>query len=221
LTGVDVSDYGSGLDENINLGLLVKKILKETTVERLRISSIDISKLNKDLEDVFQYESRLMPHIHLSLQSGDDMVLTRMLRRHTRGETVEKCHKLLEKRKELVFGADLIAGFPTESDEMHKNSVKIIEEIPIVFGHIFPYSERPETEAASMPQVAKNVRKQRAKELRQECEKNLNALKKSVIGTRQKVLIESDRKGRLENYLLIDLNGNYGNDIGNIITIFV
>jgi threonylcarbamoyladenosine tRNA methylthiotransferase MtaB len=219
LTGVDVSDYGKGLDEKINLGLLTKRILRETGIERLRISSIDISKLNGDLEEVYQQEQRLMPHIHLSLQSGDNMILKRMLRRHTREMAIEKCLELKSRRKGLVFGADLIAGFPTETEKMHENSVKIIGEIPISFGHIFPYSERPKTEAALMLQVDKSVRRERARELRVACSVNLNILKKSVKNTRQMVLIESKSKGRLENYLQVDLKGDYSGDVGKIIEI--
>ena len=148
LTGIDITDYGKRLNEDINLGKLIKKILKETQIERLRISSLDIADLNEDLDEVLKYEKRLMPHIHLSLQSGDNTILKRMLRRHTREQVLEKCHNILEVRPEVVIGADLIAGFPTETDEMHQNSIKIIQELPITYGHIFPYSERPETKAS-------------------------------------------------------------------------
>ena len=216
LTGIDITDYGKRLDENINLGKLIKKIIKETTLERLRISSVDIADLNEDLDEAIKYEKRLMPHLHLSLQSGDNTILKRMLRRHTREQVLEKCHSILNTRPEIVLGADLIAGFPTETNEMHKNSVKIIRELPITYGHIFPYSERPETVAAKMPQVPKHIRKERAKELRIETEKNLNILKNKLKGTKQKVLIEGNGKGRLENYLQIDVaDNNY--KIGDIV----
>ena len=218
LTGVDITDYGKRLDENINLGQLIKKILKETTLERLRISSVDVADLNKDLDDVLKYEKRVMPHIHLSLQSGDNMILKRMLRRHTRELVLEKCKSILDVRKDIVIGADLIAGFPTETEEMHLNSIKIIQELPITYGHIFPYSERPETKAALMPQVPKHIRKERAKQLREETEKNLINLKNKLKGTSQKVLIEGNGKGRLENYLQIDVDKNYrAGDIVDII----
>jgi threonylcarbamoyladenosine tRNA methylthiotransferase MtaB len=219
LTGIDVSDYGKGLDENINLGLLIKEILKKTSIERLRISSLDVSKLNADLKEVFLQEQRLMPHIHLSLQSGDNMILCRMLRRHRREDVIEKCLELKNERKGLVFGADLIAGFPTETEEAHQNSLKIIKEIPIVFGHIFPYSERPETKAALMPQVDKGVRKRRAGELRSECTKNLDILRKNMNGTRQKALIEGEFVGRLENYLQVRLEEGQRGNIGKIIEV--
>ena len=218
LTGIDITDYGKRLDENINLGQLIKKILKETALERLRISSVDVADLNKDLDDVLKYEKRVMPHIHLSLQSGDNMILKRMLRRHTRELVLEKCKSILEVRKDIVIGADLIAGFPTETEEMHLNSIKIIQELPITYGHIFPYSERPETKAALMPQVPKHIRKERAKQLREETEKNLINLKNKLKGTSQKVLIEGNGKGRLENYLQIDVDKNYrAGDIVDII----
>ena len=218
LTGIDITDYGKRLDEDINLGKLIKKILKETTLERLRISSVDIADLNEDLDYVLKYENRVMPHIHLSLQSGDNMILKRMLRRHTRELVLEKCKSILDVRKDIVIGADLIAGFPTETEEMHLNSIKIIQELPITYGHIFPYSERPETKAALMPQVPKHIRKERAKQLREETEKNLINLKNKLKGISQKVLIEGNGKGRLENYLQIDVDKNYrAGDIVDII----
>ena len=219
LTGIDITDYGKKLDENINLGQLIKKILKETTLERLRISSIDVADLNEDLDNVLKYEKRVMPHIHLSLQSGDNMILKRMLRRHTRELVLEKCKSILDVRKDIVIGADLIAGFPTETEEMHLNSIKIIQELPITYGHIFPYSERPETKAALMPQVPKHIRKERAKQLREETEKNLINLKNKLKGTSQKVLIEGNGKGRLENYLQIDVDKTY--KAGDIIDIVI
>lgn len=217
LSGVNIADYGKRLNEDINLGQLIKKILNETDLERLRISSVDVAELNDDLMDVFINESRLMPHIHLSLQSGDNTILKRMIRRHRREDVFEKCGKIMNKRKDFVIGADLIAGFPTETDEMFDNSVSIIEELPITYGHIFPYSQRPETKAALMPQVEKKVRKERAKILREVVEKNLNNLRKRINGTKQKVLVESDKFGRLENYLQVELNGDYSKNIGKII----
>lgn len=219
LTGIDITDYGKRLNEDINLGKLIKKILKETQIERLRISSLDIADLNEDLDEVLKYEKRLMPHIHLSLQSGDNTILKRMLRRHTREQVIEKCHNILKVRPEVVIGADLIAGFPTETDEMHQNSIKIIQELPITYGHIFPYSERPETKASLMPQVVKHIRKQRAKELREECDKNLKILKNKLKGTKQKVLIEGNGMGRLENYLQVEVGAEFGDCVGEVVEI--
>ena len=221
LTGVDISDYGKRLDENINLGLLIKKILKETAVERLRISSIDIAKLNNDLMNVFYNDKRLMPHIHLSLQSGDNEILKKMARRHSREETIEKCFQLKKYRPDIIFGADFIAGFPTETEQQHQNSVDIIKQIPIIFGHIFPYSERPETPASKLPQLNKVIRKERARQLRETANENLQRLKKELAGTRQKVLVESESTGRLENYLQIKLNGDFKDKIGEIVEIII
>lgn len=221
LTGIDITDYGKRLDENINLGKLIKKIIKETSVERLRISSVDIADLNDDLDEVLKYEKRLMSHIHLSLQSGDNIILKRMLRRHTREQVFEKCNSILNVRPEVVIGADLIAGFPTETEEMHNNSIKIIKELPITYGHIFPYSIRPETKAALMPQINKQTKKRRAKELRNEAGKNLNILKNKLKGTVQKVLVEGNRKGRLENYLQINLPENFDDKVGEIVEVVI
>lgn len=221
LTGIDITDYGKRLDEDVNLGRLIKKILKETQIERLRISSLDIADLNEDLDEVLKYEKRLMPHIHLSLQSGDNTILKRMLRRHTREQVIEKCHNILEIRPEVVIGADLIAGFPTETDKMHQNSIKIIQELPITYGHVFPYSERPETKASLMPQVAKYIRKQRAKELREECNKNLEVLKSKLKGTKQKVLIEGNGMGRLENYLQVEVGDEFDDCVGEIVEMVI
>ena len=221
LTGVDISDYGKRLDENINLGLLIKKILKETAVERLRISSIDIAKLNNDLMNVFYNDKRLMPHIHLSLQSGDNEILKKMARRHSREETIEKCFQLKKYRPDIIFGADFIAGFPTETEQQHQNSVDIIKQIPIIFCHIFPYSERPETPASKLPQLNKVIRKERARQLRETANENLQRLKKELAGTRQKVLVESESTGRLENYLQIKLNGDFKDKIGEIVEIII
>ncbi len=221
LTGIDITDYGKRLDENINLGKLIKKIIKEKSVERLRISSVDIADLNDDLDEVLKYEKRLMSHIHLSLQSGDNIILKRMLRRHTREQVFEKCNSILNVRPEVVIGADLIAGFPTETEEMHNNSIKIIKELPITYGHIFPYSIRPETKAALMPQINKQTKKRRAKELRNEAGKNLNILKNKLKGTVQKVLVEGNRKGRLENYLQINLPENFDDKVGEIVEVVI
>ena len=196
-------------------------ILKETDVERLRLSSLDISDLNGELLDVIKTEDRLMPHLHLSLQSGNNIILKRMMRRHTKEDIFRICYDILKTRPRLVFGADFIAGFPTETDDMHKDSLEVIKKVPITYGHIFPYSERPGTKAALMPQLPKKVRKFRAKELRDATEYNLNNLVKNLYGTKQKVLIESKNNGRLENYLQIKLPLNYKGSVGEIVEMIV
>ena len=221
LTGINIGDYGTDFEDKLNLGILIGRILKETSVERLRLSSLDIACLNNEMLDTIKSEDRLMPHLHLSLQSGDNMILKRMMRRHTREDVFNICANILNSRPNVVFGADFIAGFPTETEDMHKNSLEIIEKIPITYGHVFPYSERPGTKAALMPQLPKSVRKSRAKELRDLAEFNLNKLRNSLLGTRQKVLIETKNLGRLENYLQVNLNGNFERNIGEILDIMI
>ena len=221
LTGINISDYGNDIDKKTNLGTLIRKILKETDIERLRLSSLDISDLNGELLDVIKTEDRVMPHLHLSLQSGNNIILKRMMRRHTKEDIFRICYDILNSRPKLIFGADFIAGFPTESDDMHKDSLEVIKKVPITYGHIFPYSERPGTKAALMPQLPKKIRKLRAKELRDATGYNLNNLIKSLSGTKQKVLIESKNNGRLENYLQIKLPLNYKGSVGEIVEMIV
>jgi threonylcarbamoyladenosine tRNA methylthiotransferase MtaB len=221
LTGVNICDYGRNLGINLNLGGLVEKILRETSLERLRLSSLDIAAMDQGLVESIKYEKRLMPHIHLSLQSGSDIILKRMLRRHRREEVFNLCQNILETRPELAIGADFIAGFPTETEEMHQDSLAMIDGIPIVYGHIFPYYERPGTKAALMPQIRRSLRRRRAGELRNRVSRNLGKFKESLRGTEQKVLVETRNLGRLENYLQINLDGNYGGEIGNIVNIIL
>ncbi len=205
LTGIDITDYGKRLDEKINLGQLMKKILKETDLPRLRLSSIDIADVNDDLKDVLFNEERVMPHIHISLQSGDNTILKRMARRHTREQVIDFCNEIKKYRKNIAIGADLIAGFPTETEAMHKNSYKLIEEIGLVFGHIFPYSVRENTPASLMEQVPMETRRRRAKELRAITQIQLEEFTKEQSKFTHKVLIENETTGRTENYLTVKL----------------
>lgn len=221
LTGINIGDYGSDFEEKLSLGILIEKILQKTSIERLRLSSLDIACLNSETLNVIKSEDRLMPHLHLSLQSGDNMILKRMMRRHTREDVFNVCADILSSRSNVVFGADFIAGFPTETEDMHKNSLEVIEKIPITYGHIFPYSERSGTKAALMPQLSKNIRKSRAKELRNLAEFNMNKLRNSLLGTKQKVLIETKNLGRLENYLQVNLEGDFERNIGEILEVVV
>jgi threonylcarbamoyladenosine tRNA methylthiotransferase MtaB len=221
LTGVNICDYGKNLEANLTLGGLVVRILRETTVERLRLSSLDIAGMDRQLVDSIKYEKRLMPHVHLSLQSGNDVILRRMLRRHSREEVCERCSDILEVRRELVIGADFIAGFPTETEDMHRDSITMIDSLPVTYGHIFPFYERPGTKATLMPQLHRKLRKKRAKELREHAAANLKKLRESLKGTTQKVLIETGNLGRLENYLQINLSGNYGDKIGSIVDLIL
>ncbi|HSQ97450.1 MAG TPA: tRNA (N(6)-L-threonylcarbamoyladenosine(37)-C(2))-methylthiotransferase MtaB [Rickettsiales bacterium] len=205
LTGIDITDYGKRLGEDINLGKLMKKILKETDLPRLKLSSIDIADVNDDLKDVLFNEERVMPHIHISLQSGDNTVLRYMARRHNREQVIEFCNEIRKYRKNIGIGADLIAGFPQETEEMHQNSCKLIQEIGLVYGHIFPYSVRENTPAALMKQVPVDVRRIRARELRELTNKQLQEFTKEQMKLPHKILIESETVGRTENYLNIKL----------------
>ena len=160
LTGVDITSYGPDLPGKPSLGALTQQILKHVPqLKRLRISSIDSIEADEALMDVLKSEQRLMPHLHLSLQSGDNMILKRMKRRHLREDTINFVNEARALRPDMVFGADIIAGFPTETDEMFANSMKIVEECDLTYLHVFPYSIRPGTPAAKMPQVDKRVAK--------------------------------------------------------------
>lgn len=206
LTGIDITDYGKRLNEDINLGKLMAKILKETDLPRLKLSSIDIADVNDDLKVVLFNEERVMPHIHISLQSGDNTILKYMTRRHNREQVIDFCNEIRKYRKNIGIGADLIAGFPRETEEMHENSLKLIQEIGLVFGHIFPYSIRENTAAALMEQVPMETRRRRAKELRDLANKQLQKFTKEQLKLSHKVLIESEMVGRTENYLSIKLS---------------
>lgn len=221
LTGIDITDYGKRLNENINLGKLIKKILKDTKLPRLRLSSVDVADLNTDLKDVIYNEERVMPHIHISLQSGDDTILKRMARRHNRKDVIEFCNEIRKYKPNIGIGADLIAGFPTETDEMHKNSCDLIKEINLTFGHIFPYSIRDNTAAGKMEQIPIEIRRERAKELRKISELQLNTFTKEQLKLKHNILIENEKFGRTENYLLVKLPDNIlkTHKIGDIINV--
>ncbi|MDP1907867.1 MAG: tRNA (N(6)-L-threonylcarbamoyladenosine(37)-C(2))-methylthiotransferase MtaB, partial [Hyphomicrobium sp.] len=167
LTGVDLTSYGADLPGTPKLGALTKQILRHVPeLKRLRISSIDSIEVDRDLLDVIADDARLMPHLLLSLQSGDDMILKRMKRRHSRADAIDFCAQVRRLRPDIALGADIIAGFPTESEEMFGRSQDLVEECCLTFLHVFPYSPRPGTPAARMPQVNGNAIKQRAKRLR-------------------------------------------------------
>ena len=202
LTGVDVTSYGPDLPGNQTLGTLIQRIFQQVPdLPRLRLSSIDSVEIDDTLFDLICNEPRLMPHLHLSLQSGDDMILKRMKRRHGRADAIRIVRKIKDKRPEVTIGADIIAGFPTETEAMFGNSLKLVEECDIVHGHIFPYSVREGTPAARMPQIAHATIKDRAKKLRMACEKRREAWLKSLIGSTQSVLVERDGlTGHAENF---------------------
>lgn len=213
LTGVDITSYGQDLNEKINLGILIKNIIKGTNnLKRLRISSIDSIEIDDDFLEVFTSEKIIMPHLHLSLQSGNDMILKRMLRRHQTKDAIAFCEKIQKVRPESVFGADLIAGFPTESDSMHKSTKKHIADCNLTYLHIFPFSAKQGTPAARMPQVEKKVIQKRSKELREVGNQRLNMFLINEVGKEKKVLVEKPGFGRTEQYskVLIPEDNNQG-----------
>ncbi|QOZ74315.1 tRNA (N(6)-L-threonylcarbamoyladenosine(37)-C(2))-methylthiotransferase MtaB [Bradyrhizobium sp. CCBAU 53351] len=208
LTGVDLTSYGADLPGAPRLGMLTKQILRHVPeLKRLRISSIDSIEADADLLDAIADDARLMPHLHLSLQSGDDMILKRMKRRHSRQDAIAFCDQVRRLRPDVVFGADIIAGFPTETDEMFLRSLDLVEACGLTFLHVFPYSPRPGTPAARMPQVAGGAIKERARRLRAAGEAALRRRLQAEIGTTREVLIESEGQGRTEHYLPVAIAG--------------
>jgi threonylcarbamoyladenosine tRNA methylthiotransferase MtaB len=208
LTGVDLTSYGADLPGTPKLGRLVRQILRHVPeLKRLRISSIDQVEVDRDLLEVIAGDNRLMPHLHLSLQSGDDMILKRMKRRHSRREAIEFCAQVRRLRPDIALGADIIAGFPTETEEMFARSMDLVEECGLTFLHVFPYSKRPGTPAARMPQVSSEAIKARAKRLRAAAEAALQKRLTSEIGATRQVLIESATQGRTEHFLPVAIAG--------------
>ena len=208
LTGVDLTSYGSDLPGAPTLGMLTKQILKHVPeLRRLRISSIDSIEADRDLLDVIATDERLMPHLHLSLQAGDDMILKRMKRRHSRADAIAFCKQVRRLRPDIAFGADIIAGFPTETEEMFARSQDLVDECDLTFLHVFPYSPRPGTPAARMPQVDGRVIKDRARRLRANGQAALQRRLSSDAGTTRSVLIESATQGRTEHFVPVAVAG--------------
>ena len=209
LTGVDITSYGPDLPGSPTLGKLVQQILRHVPdLPRLRISSIDSIEADPAFYDAIASDPRLMPHLHLSLQSGDDMILKRMKRRHSRTEALEVVARLRALRPEMVFGADIIAGFPTETDEMFENSLSFVTEADLTYLHVFPYSPRPGTPAARMPQVDRHVARARAARLRALGETQFDKLVASRLGQVENVLVEQDGIGRQEQFIPVALSGH-------------
>ena len=199
LTGVDITDYGKDLPGDPNLFQLVKRILSLVPdLKQLRFSSMDCAEISSDFWPLLE-NHRVMPHFHLSLQAGNDLILKRMKRRHSRKQAIDFCHKVKKIRSDVVFGADIIAGFPTETDEMFKESIKLIDECNLTHLHVFPFSPRQSTPAASMPQISKEVIKNRAKILRDCGNKNLSKYLNQQIGRKATMLVEE-----------VDPTGSYG-----------
>ncbi len=218
LTGVDVTSWGHDLPGSPPLGSLVQEILRAfPALPRLRMSSLDGVEIDQQLEELFASEERLMPHLHLSLQHGHDMMLKRMKRRHLRADAVELVQRLKQRRPEIAIGADLIAGFPTEDAEMHAANLSIIQDCNIVHGHIFPYSPRPNTPAARMPQLDRSIIKQRAAELRAAVAQQRMKWLDSLVGKPLSVLAERDGTGYAPNFARVKVPE--GTAPGNILTL--
>jgi threonylcarbamoyladenosine tRNA methylthiotransferase MtaB len=207
LTGVDLTAYGADLPGTPSLGQMVRRLLAAVPeLERLRLSSLDPAEIDEELWRLLAEEKRLMPHLHLSLQAGDDLVLKRMKRRHSRAEAIAVARHARSLRPEVALGADLIAGFPTETEDMFRRSVDIITECGLAFVHVFPYSARPGTPAARMPQLHDPLVKERAARLRAAGEASLTAELSSRVGCETDVLIERPGRGRAEFYAAVEFS---------------
>ena len=207
LTGVDITAYGPDLDPDLTLGILVSQILRQIPdLERLRLSSLDPVETDSQLLQLFGEDHRLLPHLHLSLQSGDNLILKRMKRRHTREDAIAFCQSLRKIRPDMAFGADLIAGFPTETQEMFENTARLIEDCSLSFLHVFPFSARPQTPAANMPQLAGNVVRERAGKLRKIGDQAKARYFSAQIGKIRQVLIEQENKGHTEHFVPVKLH---------------
>ncbi|MDP6353434.1 MAG: tRNA (N(6)-L-threonylcarbamoyladenosine(37)-C(2))-methylthiotransferase MtaB [Alphaproteobacteria bacterium] len=211
LTGVDLTAYGADLPGRPTLGILIRRLLAAVPeLPRLRLSSLDPAEIDEPLFRAIAEEERLMPHLHLSLQSGDDLILKRMKRRHGRADAIAFCARARRSRPDIAFGADLIAGFPTESEAMFANTLSLIEACDLSSLHVFPYSPRPGTPAARMPAVRPEVAKRRAGVLRTAGEAALARRLRSRIGKRASVLIETPGRGKTEHFADIQLAGDAG-----------
>jgi threonylcarbamoyladenosine tRNA methylthiotransferase MtaB len=202
LTGVDITDYEGGL------GKLCQGLLGgEPRLERLRLSSLDSVEIDGALDELIAGEPRLLPHFHLSLQAGDDMILKRMRRRHSRTDAVRTVERIKAARPDATIGADLIAGFPTETEEMALNSLKLLDDCDVIAAHIFPFSARPNTPASRMPQLGHEVVKRRAARLRQVAAERRMRWLDGLIGAKQTVLIENRGKGHADNFAPVVVEG--------------
>jgi threonylcarbamoyladenosine tRNA methylthiotransferase MtaB len=212
LTGVDITSYDRG---GMNLGKLCQQLLKTIpALTRLRLSSLDSIEIDDALFELVAGEPRLMPHFHLSLQAGDDMILKRMKRRHSRAEAVRTVERIKDVRPDATIGADLIAGFPTETEEMALNSLKLLEDCDVVAAHIFPFSPRPETPADRMPQLSRELVKARAARLRQAAAQRRTRWLGGLVGSNQQVLIENNSKGHSDGFAPVRIEGTSRGDTG-------
>ena len=210
LTGVDITSYEPAL------GLLCQRLLADLPeLERLRLSSLDSIEIDDALMELVAGEPRLLPHFHLSLQAGDDLILKRMKRRHSRADAVRTVERLKAARPGLTIGADLIAGFPTESEAAAANTLALIDDCDIVAAHIFPFSPRPDTPAARMPQVERAIVKARAARLREAAATRRSAWLDGLVGSQQTVLIENNEKGHADNFAMVHTAGIMRGVVGN------
>lgn len=202
LTGVNISSYGQDLFPQTNISFIIRYLLKNVPeLKRLRLSSLDPADINDEFIELIAGEERLMPHIHESIQSGDNMILKRMGRRHSREQVIETNLKILEKRSEVIFGADIIAGFPTETDDMFENTRNLLTEGNLSLLHVFPYSKRPGTPAALMPQVLKKTATARAKILRECASEILNCKLQALVGRKVHILAETSEIAKTDSFL--------------------
>ena len=206
-TGVDVTSYGHDLPGQPTLGQMIRRVLALVPeLPRVRLSSLDPVEIDEDLWHLIEHEPRLMPHLHLSLQAGDDMTLKRMKRRHLRQDVIDVCNRARALRPDMAFGADIIAGFPTETEGMFANTMKIVEECDLTFLHVFPYSERDGTPAARMPQVEPSIRKERAARLRALGAVQLEKFMNTHVGKSRQVIVEQNGLGRTEHFAEVHLD---------------
>lgn len=218
LTGVDITSYGRDLPGSPTLGRLVRQVLKHVPeLVRLRLSSVDQVEADADLMIALGEEERLMPHLHLSLQAGDDLTLKRMKRRHLRSDAIAFCERARALRPDIVFGADLIAGFPTETDDMFENSHSIVDECGLTYLHVFPFSPRPGTPAARMPQVPSSVVKARAAKLRHKGSTVLTSYLERQHGQVVDVLVENGGKGRTPQFAEVVMQGERSRSVGEVV----
>ena len=211
LTGVDITDYEGGL------GYLCQRLLvAEPRLKRLRLSSLDSVEIDEPLFELIAGEKRLMPHFHLSLQAGDDLILKRMKRRHSRAQAVAAVERIKAVRPEATIGADLIAGFPTETEEMALNSLRLLDDCNIIAAHVFPFSPRPNTPAARMPQVPVETIKARAARLREVAQARRTAWLDSLVGSLQPVLIESRSRGHSDSFAPVAVAGAKRGEVGEV-----
>ena len=212
LTGVDITSFEL---DGIGLGALCQRILQaEPRLQRLRLSSLDSVEIDAPLFELIAGEPRLLPHFHLSLQAGDDMILKRMKRRHSRADAVAIVERLKAVRPDTTIGADLIAGFPTETEDMAANSLKLLDDCDIVAAHIFPFSSREDTPAARMPQLEREVVKARAARLREAAAERRSRWLASLVGTCQRVLIENHGKGHSDGFAPVQIDGALRGETG-------